>query len=77
MDVEALYPSLDIDFTVEKVCELLYESSVKFEGINVKELGLYLSLAMDDDELRERGYMQDAPNDDTEEALNPRSPDAA
>ena len=55
MDVEALYPSLDIDFTIEKVCELMYESSAKYEGVNIKELGLYLSLVMDDDELRERG----------------------
>ena len=51
MDVEALYPSLDIDFTVEKVCEVLYESAVKFEGVDYKELGLYLSLVKNDDEL--------------------------
>ena len=42
MDVEALYPSLDIGFTVDKVCELLYESDVKIEGIDYKELGLSL-----------------------------------
>ena len=55
MDVEALYPSLDIDFTVEKVCEMLHDSKVTFEGINYKELGLYLSLVMNDEELRRRG----------------------
>ena len=54
MDVEALYPSLDIDFTVDKVCELLYESTVEYEGLNIKELGLYLSLVMDDEELRRK-----------------------
>ena len=31
-------------FTVDKVCELLYESDIKIEGIDHKELGLYLSL---------------------------------
>ena len=30
MDVEALYPSLDIDFTVDKVCEIIYGSSVRY-----------------------------------------------
>ena len=54
MDVEALYPSLDIEFTIDKVCEVLYESTVDFEGLNVKELGLYLSLVMNDEELQER-----------------------
>ena len=54
MDVEALYPSLDIDFTIDKVCELLYESSVEYEGLNLKELGLYLSLVMNDNELQEK-----------------------
>ena len=31
-DVKALYPSLDIEFTVEKVCELFYESNITLEG---------------------------------------------
>ena len=61
MDVEALYPSLDIEFTVDKVCELLYESSVKIEGIDYKELGLYLSLTKTDDELREMGIQAGCP----------------
>ena len=43
-DVKALYPSLDIEFTVEKVCELFYESSITIEGVNYKELGLYIAL---------------------------------
>ena len=55
MDVEALYPSLDIDFTVDKVCEVIYGSSVRYEGLNLKELGLYLSLVMGDEELQARG----------------------
>ena len=53
MDVEALYPSLDIDFTVEKVGELLYESDVCIKGIDYQELGLYLSLTKTDGELRQ------------------------
>jgi hypothetical protein len=61
MDVETLYPSLDIDFTIDKVCELLYSSSVKFEGINYKELGLYLSLMVTDEELQNRGLRMVCP----------------
>ena len=61
MDVVALYPSLDIDFTIEKVCEVLQEISVKYDGLNVKELGLYLSLVMNDDELAEEGVNTGCP----------------
>ena len=43
-----------MDFTIDKVCELLYESQVEYRGVNIKELGLYLSLVMNDDELVER-----------------------
>ena len=43
-DVKALYPSLDIEFTVEKVCELFYESSITIEGVDYKELGLYIAI---------------------------------
>ena len=55
MDVEALYPSIDIDFTIDKVCELLLNSNVEFEGINYKELGLYLSLVKTDEDLQRMG----------------------
>ncbi len=54
-DVEALYPSLDIDFTIDKVCELLHDSTVTIEGMDYKELGLYLSLNKSDEQLRQLG----------------------
>ena len=37
-----LYPSLDIAFTVEKVCEFFHTSSVQVVGVNAKELGCIL-----------------------------------
>ena len=43
-DLEALYPSLDIEFTVDKVCELFEQSHVNIKEVNHKELSLYLSL---------------------------------
>ena len=52
-DVVALYPSLDIGFTINKVCEVFYESSVKVEDVDYDELGLYLVLTMKPEELEE------------------------
>ena len=46
-DVKALYPSLDIDFTVDKVCELFRDSKVEVEGADYDEVGLYLALNTD------------------------------
>ena len=43
-DVKALYPSLDIPFTIQVVCEQIFRSGITFEGIDSEELGLYLSL---------------------------------
>ena len=60
-DVEALYPSLDIEFTIDKVCELFYISKVEIEGINYKELGLYLSLTHTDEQLRNFGIYDACP----------------
>ena len=50
--VKALYPSLDIDFTIEKVCEVFHASKVRVVGLNVEELGLYLALNRTEEELR-------------------------
>lgn len=44
IDVVALYPSLNIDFTIDKVCEVSYDSNVKIKGMNYEEMGLYLAL---------------------------------
>ena len=46
MDVKALYPSIDIDFAVEKCIEMIVQSEAKFEKVDTEELGLYLSLTM-------------------------------
>ena len=55
MDVEALYPSIDIDFSVDRCVELIYESGVEFINIDVDELGLYLSLCLTKEELIKYG----------------------
>ena len=44
LDVVALYPSLQIDYTAKIVSETFVNSDLKIEGIDTKELGLYISL---------------------------------
>ena len=60
-DVKALYPSLDIDFTVEKVCEVFDNSDTTVNGIDRDELGLYLSLSYDEQYLRDKGISDYCP----------------
>ena len=60
-DVKALYPSLDIAFTVEKVCEVFHTSSVQVVGVKAEELGLYLALNRTEAELRDVGLLQFCP----------------
>ena len=55
MDVKALYPSIDIDFAVEKCVEMIEKSESIFENIDTEELGLYLSLTLS---LEERKKMK-------------------
>ena len=43
-DVDSLYPSLDIDFTIDKICEMFIQSEVKYKNINYKEVSLYIAL---------------------------------
>ena len=57
LDVVALYPSLDLDFTIEKVAEEFHDSEVKIDGIDYEELGLYLSLHKDEEYLSNKGIL--------------------
>ena len=43
-DVVALYPSLDIDFTVNKVCDVIRRSPIQFAELCYEELGLYVAI---------------------------------
>ena len=53
-----MYPSIDIDFAAEKCVEIIIESSVQFENVNTMELGLYLSLTMSVEDLREQNILE-------------------
>ena len=58
MDVKALYPSIDIDFAVEKCVEIIVESGVTFENVNNDKLGLYLALTVERTELEKHTITQ-------------------
>ena len=51
-DVKALYPSLDIDFTVAKVFEVIFDSSLSFEGLWYEEIALYVAIHRTPEDLR-------------------------
>ena len=60
-DVEALYPSIDVDFAVEKCLELIMENNIKFKGIDFDEVGLYLALTVNKKELAKEGIIDFCP----------------
>ena len=53
LDVKALYPSLDIDFTSDIVAQTFLESDFQIEEVNTKELGMYLALNKTKEEINE------------------------
>ena len=72
-DVKALYPSLDIPFTIEKVCQEVLESELKFEGMWYEEIGLYIAVNYVNKmhELEELGLDEVCPTRDTNQGKKP------
>ena len=62
MDVEALYPSIDIDFVVDKCIELLQDSGIQFTNIDFDELGLFLIFNDTETNLRRVDLLQYCPS---------------
>ena len=58
MDVEALYPSIDITFAVEKCQEMIAENDLEVRHVDVDELGLFLALTTATEELQEHNLKQ-------------------
>ena len=54
-DVKALYPSLDIEFTIQVVCGVFRNSNISIHGVDYEELGLYISLNRSSDEIQALG----------------------
>ena len=47
MDVVALYPSIDVDFAVDRCMELVQEDNMVFDNVDIDELGLFLAIEGD------------------------------
>ena len=60
-DVEALYPSIDVDIAVEKCLELISENNITFKGIDFNEVGLYLALTTKKKDLEKEGLLDFCP----------------
>ena len=61
LDVKALYPSLDVEFTAEIVAKEFRESQFEVEGVDYKELGLYLAICKTEQDLEKLGLSQFCP----------------
>ena len=72
MDVKALYPSLELDFTIEIVCQEFYKSNVKIQNVDYLELGLYLRLNRKEDYLKVLGIDEYCPTRKSKQGAPPK-----
>ena len=70
-DVVVLYPSLGIDFTIDKVCEVFFESDISIQGIDYAELGLYLTVTTSPEVLTKLGIAGVCPTRKTNKGRPP------
>ena len=72
MDVEALYPSIDIDFSLSCCSKLLMESDITFESVDYSELGLFLSMTNSRDELLQNNLSDFCPRRENVSGRKPK-----
>ena len=61
LDVESLYPSLDITRCAKVVSRKLYESDLRFSDLNWMEIGLYLVFHLTEQEMQEERISEYCP----------------
>ena len=61
LDIDSLYPSLDITRCAKVVSKKLYKSDLKFPDLNWMEIGLYLSYHMSEDGMIEENIREYCP----------------
>ena len=61
MDVAALYPSLKVDTTEKILDDVFRETDINFENVNYVEIGKYLSVHLDEHEIREQNLVNVIP----------------
>ena len=72
MDAKALYPSIDVDFAVDKCIELINESAMEFVNIDTGELGLFLMMTNDKEELKAKDLLKYYPTRITKRGRAPK-----
>ena len=71
MNVEALYPSLDIDHTIQIVCEMFEKSDIDIKGIDFEEIVFYIALASSQEEIDQLGLTEFCPKRRTTRGRKP------
>ena len=61
LDIEALYPSLDIPKCAEIISKELYESGISIKNIRWKEVMLYIRYMWNDEQIRSRNLFEFTP----------------
>ena len=61
MDVKSLYPSLDIQHTIQVVCEMFEASTIDVEGIDFEEISFYIGITMNQNEINRLGLTNACP----------------
>ena len=72
MDVKALYPSLDIEFTIDIICDEFYKSDITIQDVDYEEIGLYLSLNRNEKYLKEKGIEEYCPKRKSKNGRRPK-----
>ena len=61
LDIDALYPSLNIDRCTDETVRRLKESEIEFNNLDWKEIGMYLRYHLEEDDIEQKGYAQYCP----------------
>ena len=61
LDIEALYPSLDVAICAEIAGNELYASAIQFNNLQWKEIVLYLRFMLSDDEICDKDLVKYCP----------------
>ena len=72
MDVEALYPSIDVAFAVDRCTELIRESQIKFTNVDADELGLFLMFNDTEENLIEIDILKYCPKRNSNKGRPPK-----
>ena len=70
-DVKALYPSLAMDLTIEKVCDVFFESDIQIEGVDYAEVGLYLAINIEPEVLQRSNIADVCPTRNSKRGRKP------